>query len=80
MPLDVALLDAAGGVLDQVLKSADGSLLRVLTAPTLVFGWGNASRGDDALGPLFIERLRALALPAWNAWTTTSCSPSTRST
>ena len=28
MPLDVALLDAAGGVLDQVLKSADGSLLR----------------------------------------------------
>jgi hydrogenase maturation protease len=25
---------------------------------TLVFGWGNASRGDDALGPLFIERLR----------------------
>ena len=34
-----------------------------MTAPTLVFGWGNASRGDDALGPLFIERLRALALP-----------------
>ena len=28
MPLDVTLLDAAGGVLDQVLKSADGSLLR----------------------------------------------------
>lgn len=28
-------------------------------APVLVFGWGNASRGDDALGPLFIERLRA---------------------
>lgn len=24
----------------------------------LVFGWGNASRGDDALGPLFVERLR----------------------
>ena len=34
-----------------------------MTAPLLVFGWGNASRGDDALGPLFIERLRALALP-----------------
>lgn len=34
-----------------------------MSAPTLVFGWGNASRGDDALGPLFIERLRALALP-----------------
>lgn len=34
-----------------------------MTAPLLVFGWGNASRGDDALGPLFVERLRALALP-----------------
>jgi hydrogenase maturation protease len=29
-------------------------------APVLVFGWGNASRGDDALGPLFVERLRAV--------------------
>ena len=29
-------------------------------APILVFGWGNLSRGDDALGPLFIERLRLL--------------------
>lgn len=34
-----------------------------MSAPLLVFGWGNASRGDDALGPLFIEQLRALALP-----------------
>lgn len=34
-----------------------------MTAPKLVFGWGNASRGDDALGPLLVERLRALALP-----------------
>ena len=25
-------------------------------APVLVFGWGNPSRGDDALGPLFIEQ------------------------
>jgi hydrogenase maturation protease len=33
-----------------------------MTAPLLVFGWGNASRGDDAIGPLFIERLRALRL------------------
>ena len=32
--------------------------------PLLVFGWGNASRGDDALGPLFVERLRADADPA----------------
>jgi len=29
-----------------------------VTAPLLVFGWGNRSRGDDALGPLFVERLR----------------------
>jgi hydrogenase maturation protease len=35
-----------------------------LVAPLLVFGWGNLSRGDDALGPLCIERLRALAAPA----------------
>lgn len=34
-----------------------------MTAPVLVFGWGNPSRGDDALGPLFIERVEALGLP-----------------
>jgi hydrogenase maturation protease len=34
-----------------------------MTAPLLVFGWGNASRGDDALGPMFIERLRASLVP-----------------
>ena len=27
----------------------------------LVFAWGNPSRGDDALGPLFVERLEVLA-------------------
>lgn len=33
--------------------------------PLLVFGWGNLSRGDDALGPLCIEQLRsACALDA----------------
>jgi hydrogenase maturation protease len=32
-------------------------------APVLIFGWGNPSRGDDALGPLFVERIEALALP-----------------
>ncbi|HRH81100.1 MAG TPA: hydrogenase maturation protease [Thiobacillaceae bacterium] len=32
-------------------------------APTLIIGIGNPSRGDDALGPLAIERLEALALP-----------------
>jgi hydrogenase maturation protease len=30
-----------------------------MTRPMLVFGWGNRSRGDDALGPLCVERLRA---------------------
>jgi hydrogenase maturation protease len=26
--------------------------------PVLVLGWGNRSRGDDALGPLCVDRLR----------------------
>lgn len=34
-----------------------------MTAPILVFGWGNPSRGDDALGPLFVERIEALDIP-----------------
>ena len=36
-------------------------------AATLVFGWGNPSRGDDALGPLFAARCEALAArhPEW---------------
>ncbi len=34
-----------------------------MTAPILVFGWGNPSRGDDALGPLFVDRIAALHLP-----------------
>ena len=29
--------------------------------PVLIFTWGNPSRGDDALGPLFLERLEARA-------------------
>lgn len=32
-------------------------------APRLIIGIGNPSRGDDALGPLCIERLQALCLP-----------------
>ena len=32
-----------------------------MTPPLLVFGWGNESRGDDALGPLFVDRLRTLS-------------------
>lgn len=27
--------------------------------PVLILGWGNPSRGDDALGPLCLEQLRA---------------------
>jgi hydrogenase maturation protease len=34
-----------------------------LSATVLIFGWGNPSRGDDALGPLFVDRIEALALP-----------------
>ena len=38
-----------------------------MTAPTLVFGWGNPSRGDDALGPLFVEHFAELTRrhPEW---------------
>lgn len=40
-----------------------------MSAPTLIFAWGNPSRGDDALGPLFIEHFQALAArhPEWGA-------------
>jgi hydrogenase maturation protease len=40
-----------------------------MKAKTLVFAWGNPSRGDDALGPLFGERIAALAEmhPEWGA-------------
>jgi len=38
-----------------------------VTAPVLIFGWGNPSRGDDALGPLFVEHFGTLAArhPEW---------------
>lgn len=38
-----------------------------MSAPTLIFGWGNPSRGDDALGPLFVEHFAELARrhPEW---------------
>lgn len=32
-------------------------------APFLVIGIGNPSRGDDALGPLLVERIDAMELP-----------------
>lgn len=31
--------------------------------PMLIFGYGNPSRGDDALGPLLLEHLETLKLP-----------------
>ncbi len=38
-----------------------------MAAPLLIFGWGNPSRGDDALGPLFIEHMETLIArhPEW---------------
>lgn len=38
-----------------------------MIAPTLIFGWGNPSRGDDALGPLLLEQVEALTAehPEW---------------
>ncbi|EME70100.1 NiFe hydrogenase [Paramagnetospirillum caucaseum] len=38
-----------------------------MTAPTLIFGWGNPSRGDDALGPALLDAVEALrdAHPEW---------------
>ena len=38
-----------------------------MPAPILIFAWGNPSRGDDALGPIFIEHVEALAArhPEW---------------
>lgn len=38
-----------------------------MTAPTLIFGWGNPSRGDDASGPRFVELFEQLAArhPEW---------------
>jgi hydrogenase maturation protease len=40
-----------------------------MKAETLIFAWGNPSRGDDALGPLFAERIATLASahPLWGA-------------
>lgn len=38
-----------------------------MTAPTLIFGWGNPSRGDDALGPALLDAVEALRAshPQW---------------
>ncbi|MBI3774379.1 MAG: hydrogenase maturation protease [Gammaproteobacteria bacterium] len=37
--------------------------MRNLSAPLLIFGYGNPSRGDDAIGPALLDRLAALNLP-----------------
>ena len=34
-----------------------------LTPPLLIFGYGNPSRGDDALGPRLLERLESQGFP-----------------
>ncbi len=34
-----------------------------IVAKVVVFGWGNTSRGDDAIGPLLLADLEAAALP-----------------
>jgi hydrogenase maturation protease len=45
------------------LQRANNLLLNAPSpAPTLIIGIGNPSRGDDALGPMLIERLEALKL------------------
>lgn len=36
-------------------------------AEVLIFGYGNPSRGDDALGPLLLERLEPLLTPTMHA-------------
>lgn len=38
-----------------------------MTIPILIFAWGNPSRGDDALGPLFTEHFQTLVArhPEW---------------
>ena len=40
-----------------------------MTDPTLIFGWGNPSRGDDALGPALLDAVEALRddHPEWGA-------------
>lgn len=39
-----------------------------MTAPVLVIGWGNPSRGDDAIGPLLVEQLQAAHADAAVDW------------
>ena len=60
-----ASLEASSGATDSAAGGVPGpapSEARPI-APILVFAWGNPSRGDDALGPLFAEAIDALHLP-----------------
>ena len=50
--------------------SSERPLQACAVTPLLVLGWGNPSRGDDALGPLFVERLRAELGGAQVEWLT----------
>ena len=43
-----------------------------MSAPVLFLGWGNPSRGDDALGPLFINHMEAL-IARHPEWGTVEC-------
>lgn len=54
-----------GSVHGPVLGSELGSTpAPASVAPILIFGWGNPSRGDDALGPALIEALERDLPPA----------------
>jgi hydrogenase maturation protease len=64
MPAPEAIIPAEAGIQQpggepHRLAARAGKTL----APTLVIGIGNPSRGDDALGPLALERLSRMNLP-----------------
>ena len=44
-----------------------GTAADAVAGPLLIFGWGNPSRGDDALGPSLLERIQA-ARPGHPEW------------
>jgi len=51
MPLQVELLDPDGHIVDRLTKGGAD------VPEILVFGYGNPGRGDDGIGPAFMERL-----------------------
>jgi hydrogenase maturation protease len=48
---------------DKPASNEDSIAISDLTPSLLIFGYGNPSRGDDALGPVLLERLELLDLP-----------------